>query len=196
MNTNKNFNRDFKRRKLIYNEIIPNNPILFRKNINKIVTKPKCKYIKSDTGRIKHFTPAAQEWHNSIYAYNSNYIKLLPAADKNLFSLLKSYFNFQLKDKLLNKRKRKRAHARIRYRRLSANKIFVGKGDLKHTSNKVIITFFVYNVEKKVLHLNKQKVTRNLLYPNLMIERFVDLNIKGHKTITYNRLFSIEELNR
>jgi hypothetical protein len=120
----------------------------------------------------------------------------LPAADKNLFSLLKSYFNFQLKDKLLNKRKRKRAHARIRYRRLSANKIFVGKGDLKHTSNKVIITFFVYNVEKKVLHLNKQKVTRNLLYPNLMIERFVDLNIKGHKTITYNRLFSIEELNR
>ena len=196
MNTNINLNRNFKSKKLIYNEITPDSSLLFRKKTDKIVTKPKCKYIKSDTGRIKHFTPAAQEWHNSIYAYNSNYIKLLPAADKNLFSLLKSYFNFQLKDKLLNKRKRKRAHARIRYRRLSANKIFVGKGDLKHTSNKVIITIFVYNVEKKILYLNKQKVKRNLLYPNLNLKKFVNLDTKGNKIITYNRLFSIEELKR
>ena len=199
MNTNNNFldnkisNKNFRDKKLIYNKIFINKPVLFQKKTNKLVFKPQ-KYIKSDTGQTKHFTPAAQEWHNSIYAYNSNYIKLLPAADRNLFSLLKGYFNFQLKDKLLNKRKRKRARARNRYRRLSANKIFVGRGDLKHTNSKVIITFFVYNVEKKILCLKKQKVTRDLLYPNLNLNKFVNLDKKGNKIITYNRLFSIEEL--
>jgi hypothetical protein len=199
MNTNNNFldnkipNKNFRDKKLIYNKIFINKPVLFQKKTNKLAFKPQ-KYIKSDTGQTKHFTPAAQEWHNSIYAYNSNYIKLLPAADRNLFSLLKGYFNFQLKDKLLNKRKRKRARARNRYRRLSANKIFVGRGDLKHTNSKVIITFFVYNVEKKILRLKKQKVTRDLLYPNLNLNKFVNLDKKGNKIITYNRLFSIEEL--
>ena len=42
---------------------------------------------------MKHFTPAAQEWFNSIYAYNQNSIKSLSIADKNLMFLLKSYFN-------------------------------------------------------------------------------------------------------
>jgi len=45
------------------------------------------------------------EWFNSIYAYNHNYIKSLPVADKHLMSLLKSYFNMQIKDeKIKNKR--------------------------------------------------------------------------------------------
>jgi len=33
---------------------------------------------------FRHFTPAAQEWFNSIYAYDHNYIKSLPVADKHL----------------------------------------------------------------------------------------------------------------
>jgi len=45
------------------------------------------------------------EWFNSIYAYDRNYIKSLPVADKHLMSLLKSYFNMQIKDeKIKNKR--------------------------------------------------------------------------------------------
>jgi len=55
--------------------------------------------------KTRHFTPAAQEWFNSIYAYDHNYIKSLPVADKNLMSLLKSYFNMQIKDEIIkNKR--------------------------------------------------------------------------------------------
>ena len=64
-------------------------------------------YIKSDTGKIRHFTPAAQEWYNSIYTYNTNYIKTLPVANRNLMSLLRSFFNLQLNLNLMqNKTKR------------------------------------------------------------------------------------------
>jgi len=52
-------------------------------------------YINNETGKRRHFTPAAQEWSNSIYSYNKNYIKLLPSADKNVTKLLKSYFNIK-----------------------------------------------------------------------------------------------------
>ena len=37
-----------------------NTPILFNKKSNKIITKPLT-YIESDTGKMRHFTPAAQE---------------------------------------------------------------------------------------------------------------------------------------
>jgi len=36
--------------------------------------------------RVWSICPAAQEWYNSIYTYNTNYIKSLPIADKNLIS--------------------------------------------------------------------------------------------------------------
>jgi hypothetical protein len=68
-------------------------PVLFNKKIKKLLVKP-VKHIYSDTGKSRHFTPAAQEWFNSIYSFNKNYVKTLPTADKNLMDLLKSYFNF------------------------------------------------------------------------------------------------------
>jgi hypothetical protein len=68
-------------------------PVLFNKKIKKLLVKP-LKHIYSDTGKSRHFTPAAQEWFNSIYSFNKNYVKTLPTADKNLMDLLKSYFNF------------------------------------------------------------------------------------------------------
>jgi hypothetical protein len=37
-----------------------NRPKLFNNKINKIVNKPLT-YINNDTGKIRHFTPAAQE---------------------------------------------------------------------------------------------------------------------------------------
>lgn len=37
-----------------------NTPIIFNKKLKKIVTKPLV-FIKNDTGKTRHFTPAAQE---------------------------------------------------------------------------------------------------------------------------------------
>jgi len=126
-----------------HNKINTNKPTLFNKKSNIVISKPLT-HIESDTGKTRHFTPAAQEWYNSIYAYNANYIKNLPVADKNLMDLLKSYFNAQLNKEFL---KTKIKPLQTRFKRLSTKRTFVGKGHLKHTNNKVIITFFVYNTE-------------------------------------------------
>lgn len=59
-------------------------------------------------------------------------------------NLLKSYFNSQIKDELL---KINTEPMIPRYRRWSGKRVFIGKGELKHTSSRVIITFYVYNTE-------------------------------------------------
>src|SRR5438045_4611928 len=128
---------------ILFNKENKTSSILFNKKSKVIISKPLT-YIESDTGKTRHFTPAAQEWYNSIYTYNANYVKNLPVADKNLMVLLKSYFNAQLNKEYL---KTKIKPLQTRFKRLSTKRTFVGKGHLKHTNDKVIITFFVYNTE-------------------------------------------------
>jgi hypothetical protein len=141
-----------------------NTPKLFNNKIKTIVNKPLT-YINNDMGKIKHFTPAAQEWFNSIYAYDHNYIKSLPVADKHLMSLLKSYFNMQIKDeKIKNKRNI------IKNRRESTKRVFIGRGELKHSNNKVIITFYVYNTEGMFLWGNVKKAWEKLYRPKKYLE--------------------------
>ena len=66
-----------------------NLPILFDKKSKTTISK-QLNYIKSDTGKTRHYTPAAQEWYNSIYSYDSNYIKTLPAAVSSSWVALSS----------------------------------------------------------------------------------------------------------
>lgn len=169
-------------------EISVNEPIIFRKKESPIKT---IRYIRNDTGKIRHFTPAAQEWYNSIYSYNNNYSKLLPTADKNLMVLLKSYFNLFLKPKTI-KKKNKIKRISNRDRKLSANRVFVGKGELKHTNEKVIITSYVYNVEQFYLKNLLLKEARVLFYPNKKLEKEISI-VSGREVIKYNRRFTLEE---
>ncbi len=162
-----------------------NEPFIFKKKESLVKT---LRYINNDTGKMRHFTPGAQEWFNSIYLYNENYTKLLPVADKNLMLLLNSYFNFFIDPKTLTIKR-----IANRYRRLSANKVFVGKGELKHTNEKVIITSYVYNVEQLYLKSKILKEARSLYYPKKELERFVNKDINGKVVITYNRRFTLEE---
>ena len=86
-------------------------------------------------------------------------------ADKNLMTLLKSYFNSQIKDKKIkNKRKV------IETRRFTTKRIFIGKGELKHVNNKVIITFYVYNTEAMFLWGKVVKGLGVLYYPKKNLE--------------------------
>lgn len=156
-----------------------NLPVLF--NIkSKAATNKSFKLITSDTGKTRHYTPASQEWFDSIYTYNNNYIKTLPAADKNLMNLLKSYFNLQLKPKSL---KIKTKRISLRDRRVSTKKVFVGRGDLKHTHNKVLITFYVLNTEGMFLSLNYERLRAALYYPRSELQMVVkyDRKVKMNK---------------
>nr|YP_010632402.1 ribosomal protein S3 [Lepraria vouauxii]WBP63120.1 ribosomal protein S3 [Lepraria vouauxii] len=125
---------------------------LFKTKLKKDNTyKIKVEKSNNYVGKPKHYLPANKEWHNSIYAFNNNAIKLLPTSDKNLLKLVKSYFNFYSR-KL--EKKIKSPRLRNRGRRLSTNRILTSKAELKHTNDKVIITIYTYNRQKKY-YLNK-----------------------------------------
>jgi len=86
-------------------------------------------------------------------------------ADKNLISLLKSYFNLQIKDKKIKNKRNI-----IKNRRLSTKRVFIGRGELKHSNNKVIITFYVYNTEAMFLWENYKKALAILYNPKKKLE--------------------------
>ena len=100
---------------------------------------------------IRHYPPANKEWFNSIYAYNKDTIKLLPSADKVILKLIKSYFNLYSK-KLESKIRSRRLATRLR--KLSTNRILISRPELKHSSDKITITIYLYNRQKTYL-LNK-----------------------------------------
>jgi len=153
-----------------------NTPKLFNTKTKKIINKPLT-YIYNDTGKSRHFTPAAQEWFNSIYAYDHNYIKSLPVADKNLMSLLKSYFNMQIKDEIIKNKRNL-----IKNRRVSTKRVFIGRGELKHSNNKVIITFYVYNTEAMFLWGNVKKAWEILYRPKKDLEISISQDEKEVKS--------------
>lgn len=181
-----------------------NTPLLFNKKSHKRIIKPLI-YIKTDTGITRHFTPAAQEWYNSIYTYNHNYIKTLPNADKSLMSLLKSYFNSWVNPKFFTPKKREKFRWQrkprflkpipARIRRASSKRVFVGKGELKHTNNKVILTFYLYSTQGMVLSNTYKRLSQGLFYPRNKLKKTITWNRAGHKIITYNRIFSVYEFS-
>src|SRR5271168_4303785 len=152
-------------------------PFIFTKILKdhyKIISFNK---IISTLGLMRYFPPTTQEWYNSIYSYNNNYIKNIVVADKSLSILIKSYFNLYFKDKLLSNK-----HVNTRFRRLAINKVFVSKAELKHTNSKVIITLYLYNEERRIL-LNRIKRIETILF----------CSIKQNSFREFNKNFSLKE---
>lgn len=111
----------------------------------------------------KHYTPNNQQWCNSIYVYNKNYVKYIPVLDNIINSLILSFFNMTF---TFTKNIRS-VHRRITYKRKLINKIFVSKALLNHTNDKIIITLFTYNREKfyimKKMHVLYNKLSKTLI---------------------------------
>ena len=161
-----------------------NKPIIFTKKINIKSKVIPLNTINNDFGQARHFPSTTMEWFNSVYAYNNNYIKSLSLADNNLMNLVKSYFNFYFSRTIL-----KSKHIRIRYKRLSVKKIFVGKAVLKHTSSKITITLYVYNEEKRLLIRKIKKLARPMLFPTLPLS----FKLSSDESLTANRPLSLKE---
>src|ERR1700733_12861158 len=111
--------------------------------------------------------------------------------------ILKSYFNSKIKPKILNtKRQQKEKPMLPRLRRLSGKRVFIGKGDLKHTSSRVIITFYVYNTESMFLARKLMQLTFGLgtfIETKIKLKKTVAKDSEGNIKITYNRLFNLRE---
>jgi Mitochondrial ribosomal protein (VAR1) len=162
-------------------------PAVFSKKKSLKNTKP-LKFVTNDAGKIRHYPPAAQEWFNSIYTYNKNFIKTLPVLDKNLMHLLKSYYNMGISHKILNIK-----HRLDRFRRLSPRKVFVGKGEVKHTSSKVIISVYLYNTEKMYLIREIKKQFKYLFLAKAPIMIAYSLDRNGNKIVSHNRPYTLDE---
>ncbi len=112
--------------------------IIKKTNTNKV-------YCSNNLDTLKHFPSSVREWNNSIFLYNKNALSLIPYISNLAIKLIKDYFY------LYNLSVESYVRARpilCKFRRLSTSKIFISKGEFKHTNNKVTITLYVYNRQK------------------------------------------------
>jgi hypothetical protein len=94
--------------------------------------------------------------------FNFNNLKNIPVYNININTLVKNYFNLYFNHKFIqNKYKSPRTN------RLSLNKIFVSKAEIKHTNSKATITIYTYNRENRVL-LKKINMLKNLFYKKII----------------------------
>jgi len=107
-------------------------------------------------------------------------IKNISIAQKNLARLIKSYFNIYFSKNLLSSKR-----ILTRFRRLVVNKIFISKAELKHTNNKIIITLYIYNEERRIL-IHRLKRIEAMVFPYYSI---ASNNIKKD----FTSLFSLKE---
>jgi len=151
-------------------------------NIFKLKSKDKTSLVVNNNdvnfvSQTRYYPPASKEWFNSIYSYNKDSTKLLPIYDRVVISLIRGYFN--LYSRKLEK-KIKWARMRTWMRRLSTNKILVSRAELKHSSDKVHITIYLYNRQKKYI-IKKIKKIRLFLFSLVNIIKL--LNKKKLKKI-------------
>lgn len=138
-------------------------PLIFSKKVNLNHKIIPLNAITNTIGPIRFFPPATKEWFNSIYAYNQNSIKNLSIADKTLSRLIRSYFNLYFSKKILDTKRKP-----MRFVRLSLNKVFISKAELKHTSSKVIVTLYVYNEEKRFLIKKIKELGKHYFKPKAL----------------------------
>lgn len=153
-------------------------------NLKKKESFNKVKFVSdvNEYSEVRHYPPANKEWFNSIYSYNKDTSKLLPSADKVILKLIKSYFN--LYSKKLEKKTRSRRLA-TRFRKLSTNRMLVSKAELKHTSDKVIITVYLYNRQKRY-YLERFMRINEIFNLIKLYERDTDKEVLGKKLHNLN----------
>nr|QHN69895.1 Ribosomal protein S3 [Arthrocladium fulminans] len=104
--------------------------------------------------------------------------------------IIKSFFS--LYNKSLEKTIRTK-RLLLRLRRLSSNRIYLSKGEFKHTNNSVLINIYIFN-RQKYNYLSKLK---NIYLKNFLTKKNININIiKTLKSIYIKGLDSLREVNK
>lgn len=142
---------------------------------------------KSDTKEVglnnREHTSPTSVWKNSIYSFNQNYIKNIPSVDNIVNKMIKSFFSINALDNNIEGKKSRLIQRR--YKRLSLNKIFVSKSEIKHSNNKVIITVYLFNKKRNTLLLNLNKLYNSL---SLGLSNLSYKNISWRKNNNFEKL--------
>src|SRR6202000_2490783 len=129
--------------------------------------------------------------------YNNNILSLIPNISKLAIKLIRNYF-YMYNNKIEDKVRRKTKKIFNRRRKLSTNRIFLSKGEFKHTNNKVIITLYIYNKQKNnyLLKLKKRYINKFLINilsfkKNNIIKSLSKKNILSNKLVLLKKLKKI-----
>ena len=121
--------------------------------------------------------------------YNNSALSLIPNISRLAINFIRNYF-YLFNKKIESKIRRKKIYNRRR--KLSINRIFLSKGEFKHTNNKVIITLYIYNKQKNnyLLKLKKRYINKFLI--NVL--SFKSLSSKNN--ILSNKLILLKKLKK
>jgi hypothetical protein len=105
-------------------------------------------------------------------------MKNFPVYDININKLIRGYFTMYFRNKILNKK-----YLSHIQKRLSLNKVYVSRPEIKHNNTKAIITLYVFDRENLILLKNaKSRETNTLLssFKTIIIKlnRFFSLGLK------------------
>lgn len=143
---------------------------------------------------LKHFPSSIRYWENSIFSYNKNTLSLIPNASKLAINFIKSYFY------LYNKNIEQKIRRKILYnklRKLSSNRVYLSKGEFKHTNNKVIITLYVYNKQRNNYLLKLKKRYLNKFLKNMLsLKKESIIESSNNKNKLSNKLVLLKKLKK
>lgn len=131
--------------------------------------------------------PASKEWINSLYAFRQNSTRFLPAIHNYVFKYLKGYFN--MVNKNIEPEMVTRKSSIIR--RSTGRKIWISTPEIKHTSEKIYITIYVYN-----RLYNAYRNNLDLLQSNwgVMLEGKKKSSVSNLITIKPNKIINVKPL--
>ena len=162
--------------------------IIRKTNINK-------PYNFDNTDSLKHFPSSTRYWDSSIFMYNNNTLSLIPNISKLAIKFIRDYFYLYNKN---IERKIRRKKIYNRRRKLSINRIFLSKGEFKHTNNKVIITLYIYNKQKNnyLLKLKKRYINKFLINILSFKKNNIIKSLSSRKNILSNKLILLKKLKK
>ena len=158
-------------------------------------TNIKKPYNFDNSYSLKHFPSSTRFWDNSIFLYNNNTLSFLPNISKLAINFIKNYF-YLFNRKIERKIRRKKIYNR--HRKLSINRIFLSKGEFKHTNNKVIITLYIFNKQKNNYLLKLKKIYLNKFLKNIISlkKNNVIESLSSRKNILSNKLILLKKFNK
>ena len=106
------------------------------------------------TKENKYKVSSVNEWYNSVYYYNKNYMNNIHIKDTFANYVINSYFN-SIPMSLIKKR--------IKRNRINMKRIFISKSEIKHNTDNINITIYSFNKQKKIILNNLQKINKMFL---------------------------------
>jgi hypothetical protein len=158
-----------------------NNNKIFKHNLNNESKIIRFKTKKTEIGNNKYLPSFSKEWINTIYSFDKNTLSNLPSFTDTINKILKTYFNLFFKN---HRDIGLFTYVMLKRRRNFLRRIFISNAEVKHTNDKMLITFYTINREKNKLKKRYFKI--NKIINKHILEKFFTLYYSKMRNINNN----------